>query len=229
MAEGIEPNFAVGSIFQSFLQFENALKSYQARNFVNFTVYSSDLLNAGTDEIIESFKFRRVLYKCKFHGAVKQRDDRKRKTRTSKKGCESHLKVSYKKCGADRTAALTITALDNVHNYELSQDLYMSLPRQRTDALKKNTDLLEKVLPLKPNYRSLQVQLNATETVTTGECASSSPILLKDIYNYRYKQGMLKTIKINFFPKTHKTYQSEGVFCISQPYFKSLSYDRIIT
>lgn len=115
--------------YESFADFEAARKIYEERNFVNYTIAKSYKLTVGafTIDTVERYKYRSVIYQCKYYGEAPANANRTRKTNTYKQGCESMFTLSYKKCGPMRVKNLIVQGFHTEHNHECTRDSYTTV------------------------------------------------------------------------------------------------------
>lgn len=172
--------------FDSYDDFCSAFRVSEKKYYTNFVVASSQKLKIDgifTADIVEKFKYRRIVYKCKYHGEPKANDARQRDTKTYKRGCQAYFAVSYKKCDFDRRFRLIITEFHIEHNHLLSKENFDSLPRQRNEKLQKHGAFVKQAAEIKSNNRLLQLKINEL-----AENDGGGYVTLKDIHNYKQKR-----------------------------------------
>lgn len=205
--------------YRSFAEFEAAKKRYEDRNFVNYTIAKSYKLTVGlfTIETVERYKYRLVVYQCKYYGEAPTNANRTRKTSSYKQGCESMFTLSYKKCGPMETHNLIVQGFHTVHNHKCTKDAFDSLPRQRRQALNQSKEFINAVIDLQPNFRALQSTVNSE---------SSGNVVLKDLYNFRDKKSKfmfdcliecLNTNVIEFYIQFYRQKQYIHTKCRVEP------------
>lgn len=141
--------------FDSYDDFCSAFRVSEKKYSTNFVVASSQKLKIDgifTADIVEKFKYRRIVYKCKYHGEPKANDARQRDTKTYKRGCQAYFAVSYKKCDFDRRFRLIITEFHIEHNHLLSKENFDSLPRQRNEKLQKHGAFVKQAAEMHSAY-----------------------------------------------------------------------------
>lgn len=176
-------NFAIGAEFPSLSAFKERLREYENENFVNFSVATSNKLQQNieiSEEVSKTLHYKYARFECKQSGQPRVKvteEDRLRKGKTFKQGCESMFTIGTRK-KADGLFVLCILSLNENHNHKRSKNMYKSMPKQRLDVIKNAEEYLQQVVNISPNFQLLQNQLSSEQGV----------VKRRDIYNFKNKQ-----------------------------------------
>lgn len=173
--------FVKGARFKSLNEFKEGLKQYEAENFVNFGVESSLKLTQSetfSEEIVNTFCYKRLKYECKFAGSVRNRSNGIRSSSSFRSGCLAFISVSFKK--RFDQYRLEIIDIYDQHNHPVAEEIFKNMPKQRQQIVSENGEYISNVLSVKANYRMVQTQIN-------GMNEGKGHVVLKDLYNFNAK------------------------------------------
>lgn len=169
-------------VFNSYVEFEEALSKYNDEKYiVTWRNKAVKLINTEklpvTEAEIENFRYKSMVYYCKFSGVPKgNRNTGIRETSSFKQGCPFYLSISFKK--NKKASYLQITTLTEMHNHDLSAENYHSLSRQRTKAIKNSSEYLKMAMGTKSKMSLLQAQVSASQ---------QNMISRQDLKNFKHK------------------------------------------
>lgn len=146
----------IGDAFESYSAFILSLRKYEKEIYANFYISNSTKFKrSGPDaHLCDKIKFAYLYYRCKIYGFAKK-IGAVRKTFTYKDGCNARLSVKY-----DTThKVLRLVSLVEVHNHDLNEGYFNSLPRQRRFTVAEK-EKIESVLGMKPIMRNVQQEIN---------------------------------------------------------------------
>jgi hypothetical protein len=178
---------AIGALYDSFQEFDDALKLYCSSTFQNFTKRSSHNLKTSDlhketeekkKELIERFKFKDANFECIHSGCVKKNLNKtcpKRNTHSLKIGCEANFRVNFDL----KIHKLRISQFQPVHTqHETNKNLYDHYSNTRKPASK---DLDEMVHNIQKNGAKLNM------VVTNYNKQHGTALTNKDIQNHKQK------------------------------------------
>ena len=187
MSLNVNQALAVGALYDSFQEFDKALKFYCSTTFQNFTKRSSHNLKTRdlhreTDEkqkeLIERFKIKEAIFECIHSGNVKKTLNKtcpNRNTHSLKIGCEANFRVNFDL----KLQKLRISQLQHVHTqHETNKNLYDHYSNTRKPASK---DLDEMVHNIQKNGANLN------KVVTNYNKQHGTTLTNKDVHNHKQK------------------------------------------
>ncbi|XP_077514577.1 uncharacterized protein LOC144125233 [Amblyomma americanum] len=125
----------LGATFDTFGEFENEFRKFQAQNNVLFVSKSTRSiagpnahLSPGLERFKQELKYSHAVYVCKHAGSARVSGTGMRpQQRTMKKQCPALLVLVARR----KKQILEITKLDLSHNHEVSAEIYQSYPERR--------------------------------------------------------------------------------------------------
>lgn len=182
-------SFEKGSKFDSLAAFKTAKEEFEKKNNVVFVIQHSDLMSKKASAIQhETFRYKRIQYKCKFGGEAQSKGTGLRKTSTYKKKCPAFMVVNRQQ--EREQFSLVITEFNNEHqNHQVSCEEYALLPVNRQKIIAQNSEYLKDVTSVKGNMKLIQSQLNSK--------SERSVVTLKDLHNFasKNKEEQSETVK----------------------------------
>lgn len=165
----MEKVIRIGEQFESFDLFKATLKKYEQEKCANYPVY-----NSARDHENDNLKYRWARFKCKLSGDH-IKDTSARNTKSYKQDCSSYIYVAQQ-LNDHNVSVLQIIKMSEIHNHIANESLFKHIVNQRKSTIEKHRDLLENILPTKPNLRALQQQINEK---------GDGIIYLKDLHNLK--------------------------------------------
>lgn len=165
----------VGEVFNSYGDLEPEIEQYECLNFVNLVKKKTVL-----DHNNENLKYTLLTYYCKHHGHHEKIGET-RQTKSYQIGCSFYLTIQQKTVNDERK--LVIISINEQHNHERSDELFLHMPKQRHKVIKENTEYLERAFESRSNYRVLHKQINSGNEM-------KGVAILKDLYNAKAKIGL---------------------------------------
>lgn len=158
--------FKVGCVYRSYAELDSALKDYSKQVHANYYKDNSETLKVPiyTPSIIETFRYKRLYFKCKFAGAprVKNTTKNERQTSSFKSGCLSSITVIYDR----KIVGLVVKKLVETHNHARNSAIFECLQTQRSLQGDEKEFAID-ALKVKGNKRLLQAQIKEKFGKTT--------------------------------------------------------------
>ena len=170
----------MGQRISNIEELERLVKTYEDCNFCELWKKDVRTLKAAKKLVPKrvaladpSLKYYSLLLSCKFGGQARKKKDRIRETKSLSQGCPFEVYITLAADGQ----ALQVSRIEELHNHELSKEVYEHLPRQRVVSVEDKIEM-ENAIKMKANSKLLQQKI---------EKSTGKKVTLKDIANMKQK------------------------------------------